>query len=145
MYFLKFMYNIQWNLSKPILIRTKEKYLFRQVIGLDRLTFTSMGNIIFLKIEIHTLHKASIIKIIRLFIVVWTYIALAISNYQASTHYIMAWNQLVVFLRKQLMDMTNSSWLIGLYSGNKQNLSYWDPKSISVFGVDRFRFRQDIY
>ena len=50
---------IQWNLSKPILIRTKEKYQFRQVIGLDRLTFTALGNIIYKKIEITTLRKAS--------------------------------------------------------------------------------------
>ena len=37
--------HVQWNLSKPILIRTKEKYRFRQVIGLDSLTFTALGNI----------------------------------------------------------------------------------------------------
>ena len=39
--------HVQWNLSKPILIRTKEKYQFRQVIGLDRLTFTEQENIVY--------------------------------------------------------------------------------------------------
>ena len=59
---------------------------------------------------------------------------------------IMAWNQLVVvFLRKQLMDMTNSSYRLVWTVIITQNLSHWDPKSISVFGVDRFRFRQFIY
>ena len=50
---------VQWNLSKPILIRTKEKYRFRQVIGLDshRLTFTALGKISYKKLKcLHPTH-----------------------------------------------------------------------------------------
>ena len=71
---LRLINRLQWSLSKPISIRTKEKYRFRQVIGLDRFTFTALG-----KIEICTLQKAWIIWIITLFFfVVWTFIASAI-------------------------------------------------------------------
>ena len=47
---------VQWNLSKPILIRTKEKYRFRHVIGLDRLTFTALDNIILKNWNTYTPH-----------------------------------------------------------------------------------------
>ena len=48
---IKVVIVIQWNLPKPILIRTKEKYRFRQVIGLDRLTFTALGKISYKKLK----------------------------------------------------------------------------------------------
>ena len=63
---------VQWNLSKPILIRTKEKYRFRQVIGLDRLIFTSLGNIVYQNLKyLHSTKHKIYFKIIMLFIVVW--------------------------------------------------------------------------
>ena len=51
--------HVQWNLSKPIPIRTKENYRFRQVIGLDRLTFTALDKISYKKLKcLHpTKHK----------------------------------------------------------------------------------------
>ena len=44
------------------------------------------------------------------------------------------------FLRKQLMDVNWSVWTVVI----TQNLSYWDPKSISVFGVYRL-FSKEMY
>ena len=48
--------------------------------------------------------------------------------------YIKACNWLaVVFLRKQLIDMTNSSWLIGLYSDNYTEIKPLGPKKYIGF------------
>ena len=49
------------------------------------------------------------------------------------------------FLKKTMHCYDWLKLIIGLNSGKTSELSHWDRKSISVFGVGRFRFRQVIY
>ena len=80
---------------KPTLIRTKEKYRFRQVIGLDRLTFTALGNNVYQNLKY--LHPQSINYINNH--VVYCCLDMYSISYQITkllVFLIMAWNQLVV-------------------------------------------------
>ena len=58
-------------------------------------------------------------------------------SYQITKHLVFlitAWNQLVVvFLRKQLMEMTNCSWLIGLDSGNYTEFKPFGTQKVYLY------------
>ena len=116
-----FYFLLQWNLSKPILIRTKEKYQFRQVIGLDRLTF-ELSKTVYKKFEIPAQNY-----IVYCCLDMWSI------GYLITKHlvfYITVWNQLVVVIRENNKWIWQtlvhwSVWTVWI----TQHLSNWEPKS----------------